>query len=369
MPLPRREAAAQQVLARGDRHAAALTVAPDGDEGEDRDLAGRHHGVDRGQRLGHRRAVRLLRAVVRHVALVEDVGVDVEVDHVAAVGERGDGLAEVRSRVAGGRRGDHHVGGPNQLVLVGVEVPDVDHHDPVGGQRHALVREGAPLGVGESGGDRHRHSAEHAGGRGARRVEVAVGIEPDEPEPDVRAERLLDAADDAGDERAVAAGNEHRRPGTQAVGHRVGDFPAEEADVGGGHVRPQRLGEAGLGDARLAEEVEEAGGEVGRHRVGVGRNPLVPVEVDGHDVKVRTVRGQHCGLVSVNWARDPARATQWFGRLSGRRSASGRRRSCGRRATARPRRSGSTGTASCRPVPSARRESTGRGRCRSPARS
>src|SRR5690606_23651831 len=136
--------------------------------------------------------LRLLGRVRRGEAGVEHVEVDVEVDQVGLGGQTPGGGGE--RRVVPGYR---HVGRVDEALLVRVEVAHVDHHDPVGGQGDLLPGEQAPGGVAEPRADRDRHAAEHPAEGRARGVEVAVGVEPDQPDARAGTVRLLEPADDA----------------------------------------------------------------------------------------------------------------------------------------------------------------------------
>jgi hypothetical protein len=90
-----------------------------------------------------------------------------------------------------GGGGDDDVGGADELLFRRVEVAHIDHHDAIGRQRRFDVRALAPAGIRQARADRHRHTAEHARAAGFWRVEIAVGVEPDQADARGRAVGVL----------------------------------------------------------------------------------------------------------------------------------------------------------------------------------
>jgi hypothetical protein len=166
--------------------------------------------------------------MVRHEAGVQHIRVDVEVEPVARLGEAIHRRRQGRQRLV--QRDDRHVGRRDQLPLLRVEVAHVDHDDPIGGQRHDLAGQAPPVGVGQPGRHRHRHAAEAAGDRRARRVEVAVGVEPDQAHPRRRAMRRLEAGQRP-DHRVAGAAGEERPP--------AGAQPSDSAAAVAPPIRPR----------------------------------------------------------------------------------------------------------------------------------
>ncbi len=150
--------------------------------------------------------------MTRHERLVEHVQVDVKVEHLTAVGQILDGACERGARIPWRRRGDYDVGRPDESLLVRVEIPHVDHDDPIGRERRGDVRALTPLGVREAGADRHRHAAQGVRQARPRRVEVTVCVEPDQADARAGAVRVLQTPDDPRHVGAVAAHDEDGLP-------------------------------------------------------------------------------------------------------------------------------------------------------------
>src|SRR5215213_5521418 len=111
MTTPRLQATCDQLDAGVDRDVAAVAIRPDRDHRVGHDLAGGHDGVDCGPHLLHAGAVWLFGAMVRDVALVEDIGVDVQIDEITALGEIAYGPLQILTWKPGGWRGNDDVGG------------------------------------------------------------------------------------------------------------------------------------------------------------------------------------------------------------------------------------------------------------------
>jgi hypothetical protein len=155
----------------------------------------------------------------------------VQVEQIAAIGEIAHCLRQVLAREPGSRRRDDDIRGTDELLLGRVEIAHVDHQDAVGRQRRRLMRQLAPTGVGQPGRDRNRHSAEHAGEGRARRIEIAVGVEPDQTKPRRRTVRLLEPTDHAGNDGAVPADDQYWLARAATRGHRPGDLAADQTEI------------------------------------------------------------------------------------------------------------------------------------------
>jgi hypothetical protein len=142
--------------------------------------------------------------------------------------------------------------GRRQVLLLGrVEVACVDQHDPLLGHRPDPESVGDEFGA-VAGEDTQRHAAEVARRGGFQRLQVAVGVEPDDRGVEAGA---LHARDDGQRRRAVTGQHHWAVP----VPNVVGD--------GGGHERVQMshplpritVGQFGGDDRRRAQRHVEVG--------------------------------------------------------------------------------------------------------------
>ena len=149
------------------------------------------------------------------------------------------------------------------LALAGIEVAHPDEHRVA---RQDLGRAPAHIdevGIAEPQADRERHAVDVARGRGVRRVRVAVGVEPDEPDRIPLAREVTARAGDRADREAVIAAQDQGQP---ALLERLLD-PLAQLGAGGEDrglvaelVLPHLLG---LGDhdvevARVGDPVAES---------------------------------------------------------------------------------------------------------------
>ena len=158
------------------------------------------------------------------------------------------------------------LGPVQELLFQGVGVPDSDHGDVAGGERGVEAAFQAEALEAEARGDCHRHPAEHAAEGGLGGVVVAVGVDPDEADPEGSGgwARALEACEHPHEGVAVGEEAQGEEAAAPLVGDDVGEVAGGEAEpvprpvlsflIGGEGCR------SGLGDlaAELLEESVEA---------------------------------------------------------------------------------------------------------------
>ena len=126
------------------------------------------------------------------------------------------------------------------------------------------------------------------------RVEIAVGVEPDQADARGRAVRLLQPADHAGDGGAVAADDQHRLARAPPLGDRGGDLAADQTEIDRRLRVALLLRKLRLDDRRLAEQRRKHRTRRRRRSGHSPAGPLAALVADLHDMQPGSLSGSRC---------------------------------------------------------------------------
>lgn len=136
---------------------------------------------------------------------VEQVDIEVDDDRIAVGGQPGNCLLESIAVLQVVRGDDTHIGGADEDFFFFVQLPYSGDQDTAGGNGCGHFGGPAPIRTGKSSDDRQGHAGQDAAEAGFRRIEITVGVEPDDADPRIGSFGSLNARNDA-DRRGIVPG-------------------------------------------------------------------------------------------------------------------------------------------------------------------